>query len=299
MIIKESISGDISALAAAIHYPECWDTAAYPDLLSALREVTASAGCSACKSPVEQAPVAYQRRGNDGIMTGHLVLRNDIGERTLATGAWIPLYRHPAPDQQRPTILSASARHFRQMQNEVESLAQERDKLIHAVADHLTVRAEQRQKIQALEAYLDGYKLQLSHLRENLEVSHQQFEQAIDQRNAARRNLKNFEDRILELDDALLSVREKRDALRSQLDRVTWALEHLLERGIAPPDRNCSCHISPPCNDCVEWSGLREAVEHAESALAAVREPADHIEHDLEKVRGPTSSHAGEGGDRG
>jgi hypothetical protein len=35
------------------------------------------------------------------------------------------------------------------------------------------------------------------------------------------------------------------------------------------------------------------------SALAAVREPADHIEHDLEKVRGPTSSPAGEGGDRG
>lgn len=67
-----------------------------------------------------------------------------------------------------------------------------------------------------------------------------------------------------------LKAEQERDALRSQLDRVTWALEHLLERGIAPPDRNCSCHISPPCNDCVEWSGLREAVEHAESALAAV-----------------------------
>jgi hypothetical protein len=36
-----------------------------------------------------------------------------------------------------------------------------------------------------------------------------------------------------------------------------------------------------------------------DAALAAVREPADHIEHDLEKVRGPTSSPAGEGGDRG
>lgn len=51
----------------------------------------------AAAPPAEQAPVAYQRRGNDGIMTGHLVLRNDIGERTLATGAWIPLYRHPSP----------------------------------------------------------------------------------------------------------------------------------------------------------------------------------------------------------
>lgn len=26
-----------------------------------------------------------------------------------------------------------------------------------------------------------------------------------------------------------------------------------------PPDANCSCHISPPCNDCVEWWAIREA----------------------------------------
>lgn len=51
------ILNELSALAAAIHYPECWDTAAYPDLLSALREVTASAGCSVCKPQVEQDPV--------------------------------------------------------------------------------------------------------------------------------------------------------------------------------------------------------------------------------------------------
>lgn len=77
--------------------------------------------------------------------------------------------------------------------------------------------------------------------------------------------------------------------LRRQLDRVTWALEHLLERGIAPPDRNCSCHISPPCNDCVEWSGLREAVEHAESALAAVREPvSQHVPGEQHRVETDT-----------
>lgn len=29
------------------------------------------------------------------------------------------------------------------------------------------------------------------------------------------------------------------------------------------PDRNCSCHISPPCSDCVDWSWLREVKERA------------------------------------
>jgi hypothetical protein len=27
------------------------------------------------------------------------------------------------------------------------------------------------------------------------------------------------------------------------------------------PDANCSCHLSPPCNDCFEWAALREAIE--------------------------------------
>lgn len=90
-------------------------------------------------------------------------------------------------------------------------------------------------------------------------------------------------------DEIQAEIARMQAELRSQLDRVTWALEHLLERGIAPPDRNCSCHISPPCNDCVEWSGLREAVEHAESALAAVREPvSQHVPGEQHRVETDT-----------
>lgn len=37
--------------AALIHYPEHWDTAAYPTLDSAVREALAWAGCSVCKEP--------------------------------------------------------------------------------------------------------------------------------------------------------------------------------------------------------------------------------------------------------
>lgn len=36
------MTNEIEKLAQAIHYPECWDTMAYPTLLSALIEI----GCA-------------------------------------------------------------------------------------------------------------------------------------------------------------------------------------------------------------------------------------------------------------
>lgn len=47
------------------------------------------------------------------------------------------------------------------------------------------------------------------------------------------------------------------------------ALERLLEVTDTPPARNCGCHIAPPCGDCVEYGGLREAIADAEAALDA------------------------------
>ena len=47
--------------------------------------------------------------------------------------------------------------------------------------------------------------------------------------------------------------------LKERVERLeAWGdrLEELLGD---PPDANCSCHISPPCNDCVEWAAIREA----------------------------------------
>jgi len=34
------------------------------------------------------------------------------------------------------------------------------------------------------------------------------------------------------------------------------------------PDADCRCHVAPPCNDCVEYSGLREALDAARAAIA-------------------------------
>jgi hypothetical protein len=49
------------------------------------------------------------------------------------------------------------------------------------------------------------------------------------------------------------------------------ALEDLMGATGEPPDRNCSCHISPPCHDCVEYGGWREALENANSVLALAK----------------------------
>lgn len=46
------------AVVKAIHYPDCWDTAAYPTLESALNEVYAHFKCSECAAPAPHAQVS-------------------------------------------------------------------------------------------------------------------------------------------------------------------------------------------------------------------------------------------------
>lgn len=45
------------------------------------------------------------------------------------------------------------------------------------------------------------------------------------------------------------------------------ALEYLIESVEEPPQANCSCHFSPPCGDCVDYGGLREALQLSRAAL--------------------------------
>lgn len=51
------------------------------------------------------------------------------------------------------------------------------------------------------------------------------------------------------------------------------ALEALLEVSYAPEAR-CSCHLSPPCGDCVEFGATREAMDDARVALRKADGPA-------------------------
>lgn len=47
------------------------------------------------------------------------------------------------------------------------------------------------------------------------------------------------------------------------------ALQLFIDTVEEPPEANCSCHIAPPCGDCVNYSQLREAFEEGRAAIAA------------------------------
>jgi len=65
------------------------------------------------------------------------------------------------------------------------------------------------------------------------------------------------------LDGAIERFGKRVSALRSGLEGMVQAFEE----HVAVPDRNCSCHLNPPCGDCVTWGFAREAVETAEKLL--------------------------------
>jgi hypothetical protein len=46
------------------------------------------------------------------------------------------------------------------------------------------------------------------------------------------------------------------------------AVWEFLEMTEEPPEPNCSCHIAPPCGDCVDHEGLRGAFKVARAAIA-------------------------------
>ena len=54
------------------------------------------------------------------------------------------------------------------------------------------------------------------------------------------------------------------------LKLASLALSEGVEYVDEPPEKNCSCHLSPPCNDCVEHSAVREFFIDARKALAAI-----------------------------
>ena len=56
-----------------------------------------------------------------------------------------------------------------------------------------------------------------------------------------------------------------------QAQQIEEALELFMDNVESPPEKNCSCHISPPCSDCFNYSGLREALTVGPQALATIR----------------------------
>ena len=70
-----------------------------------------------------------------------------------------------------------------------------------------------------------------------------------------------------------LTVEKERDALKAKLEhadarirRLEACIEDFLEL-TEVPDANCSCHLGPPCRDCVEYGRIREVCEWATALL--------------------------------
>lgn len=73
--------------------------------------------------------------------------------------------------------------------------------------------------------------------------------------------------KVLEAMQWMLKPAQECEALKLALD----ALEELLEQTETPPDKNCSCHIAPPCPDCVDYSGVRYAIEQTNKAITSIK----------------------------
>ena len=56
--------------------------------------------------------------------------------------------------------------------------------------------------------------------------------------------------------------------LEAEVKRLRDALEVCVAELYAPVP-GCSCHISPPCADCVDYGSIREAIAVARAALGA------------------------------
>ena len=61
----------------------------------------------------------------------------------------------------------------------------------------------------------------------------------------------------------MTTLKQSHDAL---LAAITGLFYDVIEH---PPEGNCSCHISPPCNDCVDYSHVRELIADARHSIQA------------------------------
>lgn len=62
----------------------------------------------------------------------------------------------------------------------------------------------------------------------------------------------------------------ERTPLEAAAHKAWIALSECVDNLYAP-DPECRCHLSPPCNDCVEHSGTRQALADAHEAIAALK----------------------------
>lgn len=95
--------------------------------------------------------------------------------------------------------------------------------------------------------------------------------QKVSEANALRGHIDELQT-LLPNDSTLATGIRRLQHELAEKDAQIMALRGALEEvnaNIYAPDAHCSCHIAPPCNDCVENGGLREVLETVKKALSA------------------------------
>ena len=90
---------------------------------------------------------------------------------------------------------------------------------------------------------------------------------------AEREEVASRNNDVAEREVKLARVEKERDALKAKLEhadtrirRLETCVEDFLEL-TEVPDANCSCHLGPPCGDCVEYGGIRDVRKTANELL--------------------------------
>jgi hypothetical protein len=69
-----------------------------------------------------------------------------------------------------------------------------------------------------------------------------------------------------------IALETKLSATLVENKRLRDALQDLVDDDQTPPP-NCSCNISPPCEDCIQHGGRRELISIAKEALGRKTTP--------------------------
>jgi predicted nucleic acid-binding Zn-ribbon protein len=72
---------------------------------------------------------------------------------------------------------------------------------------------------------------------------------------------------MFEAAQAISTMRAHPDPRDAVIAELVGALQDVVDE-LYTPEQNCSCHISPPCSDCLEYDGLRRIISNSRAALA-------------------------------
>lgn len=75
---------------------------------------------------------------------------------------------------------------------------------------------------------------------------------------------KHSTDLLLVSEGSVISYNNPKEELLSLIEDLSAELD--------PPEKDCSCHVSPPCGDCYTWGHQRDLKERAREIIAKYRE---------------------------